>query len=175
LAKASPLPAPSQTQPAIGGDLWGYIQARRQQRAEQAEWEQAAAAIVRDPSEAAIAANLPAPARGVATGNTRRGGGMFEIKRMDYDDAAFEFYGWNATMQRETPRLIEVRLGNNSDMRIAVVRGMIAVIREHTQTDFVWRSVKHNRDYTLSARPSDNAGLEDFFMREFFDDSSDVH
>ncbi|HTP47780.1 MAG TPA: hypothetical protein VMQ50_12770 [Casimicrobiaceae bacterium] len=160
--------------PAAGGDLWSYIQAKRLERS------RAEAGAPPLPSDRArfedtIAANLPAPGTGVATRDTRRAGGVFQIKRMAYDDAAFEFYGWNANMQRLAPQLIEVRLGNNSDMRIAVVRRMIALIREQTKDDFVWRSVKHDRDYTLSARLPDNAALEDFLMHEFFDDPVAAH
>jgi hypothetical protein len=45
---------------------------------------------------------------------------------------------------------------------------MIAIIREYEQEDFTWRSVRLGREVTLSARAVDNAGLEDFLMREFF-------
>jgi hypothetical protein len=34
----------------------------------------------------------------------------------------------------------------------------------------VWISQRLRRDVTLSARPADNAGLEDFLMQEFFAD-----
>jgi hypothetical protein len=163
----SATPTPSAPSSARLPDLWAYVQARRQERGE------LDAPAVSDESarvDAAIAANLPAPASGVAARDKKRAGGVFQITRMDYDDAAFEFYGWNPDMQRNTPQLIEVRKGNNSDMRIAVVRRIIAVIRENSKDDFVWRSVRYDRDYVLSARLSDNAGLEDFLMREFFDD-----
>jgi len=73
-------------------------------------------------------------------------------------------------MGRRTPQLIEVRKGNNSDMRIAVVRKMIAIIREHSKEDFVWHSPRRDDDLVLSARLSDNAALENFLMHEFFDD-----
>ena len=45
---------------------------------------------------------------------------------------------------------------------------MIALIRENTQDDFIWVSQRLGRNVTLSARPRDNAGLEDFMMRDFF-------
>ena len=70
---------------------------------------------------------------------------------MTYDDAAFLFFGWNKDMGRKTPQLIVVRLGQNADMRIAVVRRMIAIIREYTQEDFYWRSVRHDGGLVLSA------------------------
>ena len=96
---------------------------------------------------------------------------MFEIRRMNYDDAAFEFFGWNNDMRRKASQLVEVRLGNNGDMRIAVVRKMIAIIREHSQRDFVWRSPHREDGVTLSARPADNAELESFLLRDLFDDA----
>ena len=96
---------------------------------------------------------------------------MFEIRRMNYDDAAFEFFGWNDEMGRKAPQMVEVRLGNNSDMRIAVVRRMIAIIREHSQGDFVWRSSRHENGLTLSARHADNAELESFLLHDLFDDA----
>jgi hypothetical protein len=155
------------TSPPVEGDLWSYVQARRRERGET----QIAAIDKPNPRpNDAFVANLPSPATGVATQTQRRGGGIFEIKRMDYDDAAFEFFGWNNEMGRNTPQLIEVRKGNNSDMRIAVVRKMIAIIRLHSQGDFVWRSPRYENGLVLSARPSDNAALESFLMRELLDD-----
>jgi hypothetical protein len=55
-------------------------------------------------------------------------------------------------------------------MQIAVVRRMIEIIRENTDTDgdFLWISHRLDRELTLSARPEDTAGLEDFLMQEFF-------
>jgi outer membrane biosynthesis protein TonB len=164
-----PATAPPRTSPPppLENDLWSYIQARRRERGEQQ-----AAPIAKEGADlnARIAANMPAPATGVATRNSMRGGGIFEIKRMNYDDAAFEFFGWNNEMGRKTPQLIEVRKGDNTDMRIAVVRKMIAIIREYSKDDFVWRSPHHADGISLSARVSDNAHLENFLMHDFFDD-----
>ena len=65
--------------------------------------------------------------------------------------------------------MVEVRLGGNGDMRIAMVRRMIALIRETEQGDISWDSYRLGRIVQLSARPADNAGLEEFMMHEFFD------
>jgi hypothetical protein len=162
-----PVPVPPRMSPPVEGDLSSYIQARRRERG---EVEGAQVAIAKAEPNAGIAANLPAPATGVGTQDSKRGGGIFEIKRMEYDNAAFEFFGWNKDMGRRTPQLIEVRKGDNSDMRIAVVRKMIAIIREHSKEDFVWHSPRRDNDLVLSARLSDNAALENFLMHEFFDD-----
>jgi hypothetical protein len=160
------VPAPPRTSPPVEGDLWSYIQARRRERGEA---EAPPVAIAKAEPNAGLAANLPVPATGVGTQDSKRGGGIFAIKRMDYDDAAFEFFGWNKDMGRRTPQLIEVRKGNNSDMRIAVVRKMIAIIREYSKEDFTWHSPRREGDLVLSARFSDNAALENFLMNEFFD------
>jgi hypothetical protein len=161
------VPAPPRMTPPVESDLWSYIQARRRERGEA---EAPPVAIAKADPNAGLAANLPVPATGVGTQESRRGGGIFEIKRMAYDDAAFEFFGWNSDMGRRTPQLIEVRKGDNSDMRIAVVRRMIAIIREHSKTDFIWHSPRRDSDLVLSARLSDNAALENFLIHEFFDD-----
>ena len=163
--------APAPPSPPIEGDLAAYVQARRRERGEQeAALDNEAARFNR-----AIAANLPAPARGVAAQDTKKGGGIFQIKRMTYDDAAFEFYGWNTAMGRKTPQLIEVRKGNNADMRIAVVRRMIVIIREFEKEDFNWESPRLGHVVVLSARLSDNTYLENYLMHEFFDDVGVPH
>ena len=116
-----------------------------------------------------FASNLPTPSKGVAGEEPRRGGGIFEIKRLDFDDAAFAFFGWNKDMGRRTSQLIEVRRGNNSDMRIAVVRRMITIIRMYEHEDFVWDSQRLERKVVLSAREQDTAALEAFMLKEFFE------
>jgi hypothetical protein len=96
------------------------------------------------------------------------GGGIFQIKRIGYSDAEFMFFGWNKDIRHNTNQLVEVRKGDASDIRIAVVRKMIAIIREHASGDFLWESQRLGRQITLSARPADNAGLEEVLMKEFF-------
>jgi len=168
-----PATAKAQTPaPASEPDLWSYLQARRRERGEASEPLPSDRGTDRN---ADLAANLPRPATGTATKDVNRGGGIFEIKRMTYDDAAFVFFGWNPDMGRETPQLITVRIGNNENMRIAVVRRMIGIIREYTQTDFVWRSAHGDPGVMLSARPSDNASLEAYLMREFFNERGEPH
>jgi hypothetical protein len=63
-----------------------------------------------------------------------------------------------------------VRKGENSDIRIAVVRKMIGIIREHESGEFLWESHRLGKQLTLSARARDNAELESFMMQEFFYD-----
>jgi hypothetical protein len=96
---------------------------------------------------------------------------VFTIERIGYDTAEFTFFGWNKDIRRNTLQTIEVRKGGEPDIRIAVVRRMIAVIREQEKEDFVWESKRLGRNVTMSARPRDTAGLEAFLMAEFFEGS----
>ena len=118
-----------------------------------------------------VAANLGTDRLPTFGSDPTRGGGIFQIKRLGYDDAEFMFFGWNRDIRRNTTQLIEVSRGNNSDIRIAVVRRVITIIREYEQEDFLWESKRLGRNLTLSARAKDNAGLEAFMLREFFDAS----
>ena len=101
-------------------------------------------------------------------GPERKGGGIFQLERVGYTSAEFTFFGWNKDIRRRAKQTIEVQIGANPDIRIAVVRRMIVIIREHETEDFVWVSPRLGREVTLSARLRDNAGLEDFLMQEFF-------
>jgi outer membrane biosynthesis protein TonB len=166
---APPAPTPAPTPPVAAtpapaptGDLASFIEARRRARGESGNADT-------DAYNRSIAANLPRGATGTASRMVSHGGGVFEIKRMAYDDAVFEFYGWNKDVGQRTPQTFEVRKGNNPDMRIAVIRRMIAIIRDYEKEDFVWESHRLGHNVTLSARQSDNAALEEFMMHEFFD------
>jgi hypothetical protein len=117
-----------------------------------------------------IAANLGLGHTPTVGYDPKGGGGIFQIQRMGRDSAEFIFFGWNKDIRRNSKQLIEVTRGDSSDIRIAVVRKMIAIIRENEPGDFVWVSQRLGRNVTLSARPRDNAELEDFITQEFFGD-----
>jgi hypothetical protein len=169
-------PAPARAPPE--GDLSSYIEARRRARGEPTP------AVSRGGSSNTpeaendderrnriVTANLASINTPTFGYDAKNGGGIFQIKRMGYDDAEFFFNGWNKDIGRKTKQLIDVRKGDNSDIRIAVIRKMIAIIREQEPGDFVWLSQRLGREIALSARPGDNSGLEDFMMREFFSDA----
>lgn len=154
--------------PPVTGDLASYIEARRRARG-------APEPVVPGSDDSArtkqiVAGNLEAANNRVFGYDPNQGGGVFQISSLGYDYAEFIFYGWNRDISRNTKQLIEVRKGDNSDIRIAVVRRMVSIIREYEQEDFLWVSQRLRRSVTLSARPRDRAGLEDFMMREFFPD-----
>jgi outer membrane biosynthesis protein TonB len=171
-----PEPEPPATARAPEGDLASLVEARRRARAEAAADASPAApapstSAAEDPNARAnrlAAANLGSNRKPSFGSDNRRGGGVFGIERISYDSAEFTFYGWNKDIKRNTLQLVEVRKEDAPDIRIAVIRKMIAIIREHEKEDFIWESKRLGRDVVLSARPRDTRGLEDFLMREFF-------
>jgi len=171
------LSAPAPARPPAEGDLTSYIEARRRARAQSAPDASGESVANAQPveddkarSKRIVADNLGSPQAQTFGYDPAQGGGVFQIVRMGYDYAEFTFRGWNKDMRRNTQQQIEVRKGDNSNIRIAVVRKMISIIREYEQEDFVWDSYRLGRSLRLSARARDNAGLEDFMLREFFDD-----
>jgi hypothetical protein len=170
--------APTASAPTPEDDLAAYIEARRSARAPRTPAapieSKAAMQPVEDDkarSDRIVAANLGTTQAQTFGYDPKQGGGVFQITRMGYDVAEFAFYGWHKEFRRNTKQMIEVRRGDSGDIRLAVVRKMIAIIREYEQEDFLWESQRLGRSLTLSARARDNAGLEEFMMREFYFDA----
>ncbi|MBL8385767.1 MAG: hypothetical protein JNM90_21975 [Burkholderiales bacterium] len=166
-----PVPAPPRA--AEPGDFSAMVAANQRRRAPAeaapaAAREASAESESRARSERDVAVNLgtlKAPAPGE---NTRRGGGVFQLRRVGPDDAEFLFFGWNKDMGRNNTQLVEVRRGTHPDIRLAVVRRMIGIVREHEKGDFLWESRRLRRHVNLSAREADSAELEAFLLAEFF-------
>jgi hypothetical protein len=177
-----PAPTPTVTAPAPprppgSGDFAADLEARRRARGDSpaaappAPFSVANAPAAEDDKARAnrvAAANLATQRRQTFGYDPSQGGGLFQIMRIGFLDAEFVFFGWNKEIRRNTKQVIEVAKGNNADTRIAVVRKMIAIIREYEQEDFLWESQRLGRSLWLSARARDNAGLEQFLMQEFF-------
>ncbi|MCC7038980.1 MAG: hypothetical protein IT516_01570 [Burkholderiales bacterium] len=156
--------------PPVTGDLSSYIQQRRAARGEASDAPSAAE------SEAArrdriVAQNLATlNSNGVASA-PQNGGGTFQIRHLDSAEAQFTFYGWNRAINRRMFQVIDVERGANPTINIAIVRKIIAIIRDHEPGDFRWHSKRLGRDLVLSARLEDTGELEAFMMKEFFTDS----
>ena len=166
--RPAPKSAPA-TVTAPAGDLLAYVEARRRARGPAVEAPAAAPAEDENARASRIAAANLAPPRMASFGyDPAKSGGVFTIERMSYDYAEFTFIGWNNDVRRRTKQVIEVRKGDARDIRVAVVRKIIAIIREHEPEEFDWYSERLNRSIRLSAHARDNAGLEDFMMWEFF-------
>jgi hypothetical protein len=164
---------PSKTPPAT--DLSAFIANRRRERGEaDPSTSQGATA---DAPESDIARRDRIVAQNLASVNTRdfgkgtrNSGGIFQITKLGSSDAEFTFFGWNKDINRRASQRIEVQQGSNPDIRIAVVREMISIIRRYENEDFVWESRRLGRNITLSARAQDTRELETFMLREFFDE-----
>lgn len=94
--------------------------------------------------------------------------GIFEIKRIDGYSASFSFKGWTGDYSNARMQFFEVESQRGQDIRLLMVRRMIALIREHYQGDFDWESHRLGRTVVKSARIEDSAELEHFLMQEFF-------
>lgn len=160
--------------PPAEADLSSYIAARRNARGDSAATSESnapnapSAESEKERRDRIVAANLGLNKTPTFGDDPKRGGGMFQIRRIGYDDAEFIFNGWDQDIGRVARQLIEVRKGSNPDIRIAVVRKIIEIIRAHEPGDFLWVSRRASKPIALSARPADNAALEDYMMREFF-------
>jgi len=159
-AAPSPRPPPS-------FDMAALIQANRERR-RAAE----VAALRGTPpgreatGDEAARANLQRNLQTLAQGDGT--GGVFEILRMGARTGEFAFNGWRPQRGRRWREIIEVDAGDNGDLERAIVRRMIALIREHYTGDFNWQSHRLGRVVVLSASPENNDALEEYLMREFF-------
>ncbi len=169
-------PAPPQTRPPVEGDMAAYIAARRRERGEpEPSGSQGVApnAPAVDDEKARrdriVAENMAAVRTPTFGGEPRNGGGMFQLRQIGLNDAQFTFFGWNTDTKRRVNQRIDVQKGNNPDIRIAVVRKIISIIRDQESGTFRWQSLRLGRDVSLSASPEDTAELETFMMREFFE------
>jgi hypothetical protein len=171
VASASAL-APAAGRPAEP-DLMAYVEARRRERAGAApepgrEIPAPSLESENERASRAAAANLGASRAIVFGYDPSKSGGVFQIERLSADYAEVSFVGWHASARRQMKQILEVRRNAHSDIRIAVVRSIIAVIRQHEPEEFTWDSHRLGRTLILSSAPRDNAGLEDFMMLEFF-------
>lgn len=166
IAPPSPEPRPApKSEPPF--DMAALIQANRERR--------------RAADIAALRAMQPGREMGAddaATANLNRNlqslgrsdgtGGVFRILSMGVRSGEFAFNGWQGERGRQWHEVIEVDAGPGGDVERAIVRRMIALIREHYSGNFNWESPRVGRVVVLNAAPEYNGELEDFLMREFF-------
>jgi hypothetical protein len=172
IARATPAPeaAPFRVPepaapPAPSFDMAALIQANRERRRAAEAGMQRGIRREPAPTDSAVAnlnRNLESLSRSDGTG------GVFHVTRVGGRTAEFAFNGWNPKGRGRWREMIEVEAGPDGDVERAVVRRMIALIREHYSGDFSWESHRLGRVLVLSAAPEDNAGLEEFLLREFF-------
>ena len=102
--------------------------------------------------------------------------GIFQITSIGPRYAQFTFRAWTTGVSTSNRReTVTVDAGLNGDVERAIIRRMIQLIRQHHKEDFNWESYRLNRVVVLSARMSDSEGLEEFLMREFFDEFTGIY
>ncbi len=169
LPEAAPSPAPgapvapAKDQPV---DMMAYVNAKRQQRLamESDAAKQNAEALAKEQGPSAEQVREQRIKDNLKVGTN----GIFEITSLSARHAGFSFRGWTSDYSNARREAFEVEAGVGQDIRLLVVRKMIVLIRQHYQGDFNWESQRLGRVVIQSARPEDNAGLEDFMMMEFF-------
>lgn len=155
--------APAKDQPV---DMMAYVNAKRQQRLamENDAAKQNAEAVAKEQGPSAEQVREQRIKDNLKVGTN----GIFEITSLSARHAGFSFRGWTNDYSNARREAFEVEAGVGQDIRLLVVRKMIVLIRQHYQGDFNWESQRLGRVVIQSARPEDNAGLEDFMMMEFF-------
>ena len=169
LPEAAPSPAPSapvapaKDQPV---DMMAYVNAKRQQRLamESDAAKQNAEAVAKEQGPSAEQVREQRIKDNLKVGTN----GIFEITSLSARHAGFTFRGWTNDYSNARREAFEVEAGVGQDIRLLVVRKMIVLIRQHYPGNFNWESQRLGRVVIQSARPEDNAGLEDFMMMEFF-------
>lgn len=162
-------PTPQVDQP---DPLQARLNARRAQRdAEESEAAQenaAAAAASGGPSrDAIINANL----KHAQASNKDGTGGVFQITSIGVREGSFKFNGWNPARDN-WHESYTVDAGEGGNVKLAIVRKVIEVIRKYKTGDFEFESHRLGRMVPQSARPADNDRLEAFLMQELFSDDS---
>ena len=172
LAREAPTPSPIAPPPSVTSsepDMSSMLAAARQRRQaveDRAKQENDAAAQTgrgMSPQEVAEA-NVK---HSMQRANTEGAGGVFEILHKGPREASFAFNGWKPSANNRWRQVIQVDAGLGGDVNLAIVRRMIILIRTYYTGDFSWESRRLGRTVTMSARPEDQASLEEFIMREF--------
>ncbi|MEJ0049285.1 MAG: hypothetical protein WDN04_26630 [Rhodospirillales bacterium] len=163
-----PAPQPDYARPMDMMAMVNMARARRAAADAAAARENAeASGLQNEPSADEIAqANLN---RNLQTLNNARAGtsGIFTILNKGTRTAQFSFNGWTPGVGNKFHQVIEVDAGNLGDVDLAIVRRMIEVIRSHYSGDFNWDSHRLGKVVVMSARPQDQAELEQFMLKEF--------
>lgn len=167
-ARVAPPAEPAKAVASPPADFAAFIESRRSARESVPSQPSPPVESVQERDNRIAAINLGLNRTPGPGDEKKHGGGIFQVARVGLNDAEFFFFGWNKAIRRNSRQMIEVRRGDNASTELAVVRRMIALIREHESNDFIWESNRLRRDIWLSARMADNAGLEEFMMHEFF-------
>jgi len=160
-----PPPTPDPAESSAPTDMMSYIKKQRQARIASGD----PSAINADAIEKETGPSLEEKRRQRIEENLKSGtNGIFEVTSLRARDATFAFKGWTGNFSDAKTQYFVVEATNGEDVRLLMIRRMIALIRTHYDGDFKWHSQRLHDVVTLSARPADSEGLESFLMTEFF-------
>jgi len=163
--KTTPVPEVTPPPKEAPVDMMAYVKARRAEKIAQGD----AAAINAEAIAKELGPSDDEKRAAKIKQNMKSGtNGIFEVTSLTSRSATFAFRGWTGDYSNAKLQFFEVEAKSGQDIRLQLIRRMIALIREHYQGDFSWESHRLTRVITLSARLEDSAGLEDFLMTEFF-------
>ncbi|MBZ0106680.1 MAG: hypothetical protein K8H84_13780 [Sulfuricella denitrificans] len=161
-----PAPAP---EPAVSPptDMLSYVNAARARRlaAERPATGESAETAARERGSSAEEARMANIMKNLQPQGTN---GVIQIISMGIRTGKYSFHGWTKRSSQSRHEVFEVDAGPDGDLERAMVRSMIELIRRYYKGDFNWESPRLDRVIVLSARLEDNAGLEDFLIKEFF-------
>ena len=169
LNKERQQPTPQATSPAPlpGEDMQAYV--KRQQEAKLAK-----KGLSKQDIEEVLASNNPQSAGAKRDAKIKENldldgtNGIFSIRHLSVRKAQFSFKGWKNNINTARLEVINVQAPDGVDIKKAVIRKMIAIIRREYDGDFKWDSYRLRRVIELSARQKDTQALEEFMMLEFF-------
>ena len=162
---AQPIKPPPNNQ-ATPTDMASYIAQQRTKR-ETGELEAASQNAAAVAAEQGLSEEAKRDAR--IRNNFNNGtNGIFEITNLSSNSASFSFLGWTSSVSNARREFFDVETKSGQDVRLAMIRRMIALIRLHYQGDFDWQSQRLGRTISKSARLEDSEELEEFLMQEFF-------
>jgi len=165
--RPKPTPQATSPDPLPGEDMQAYIQ--RQKAAKLAQ-----KGLSKQDIEEVLASNNPKSAGEKRDAKIRENlaldgtNGIFSIRYLGNTTAKFSFKGWKNNINTARLEIIDVKAPDGVDIKLAVIRKMIAIIRREYQGDFKWDSQRLGRVIDLSARVEDTEALEGFMMLEFF-------
>jgi hypothetical protein len=153
--------------PPPADDMSSMLEAARRRRAQNNESSQESETQRRNK---AVLANIATSMGQAGVADQNGQGGVFQLRHVGAISAEFLFRGWSTSSHRNTTQLVSVFKKSEPDIQTAIVKKMIEIIRDNKRDDFVWYSSRLGREITLSARPENEAQLEQFLTLEFFSD-----
>jgi len=92
---------------------------------------------------------------------------VFQVLKVGLRSAVLRFNGWNSPPSNWHEDYT-VDAGVDGNVRLAIVKKEIEIIRKYYSGDFQWISSSSGGAVTVSARVQDNDSLELFLMKEQF-------